>query len=73
MKTRVLFTIACFTAGFITAWFVINSRVIQPQHIKVEYYLELKPNDRVIIEDTHGNIIQCHTDSIPSVLLKDNL
>jgi hypothetical protein len=73
MKTNVLFTITCFTAGIVTGWFIANSNVEQPQHIKVEYYLELKPNNKAIIEDVHGNTIQCDMDSIPAVLLKDNL
>ena len=73
MKTNILFTITCFTAGIVTGWFITDSNVNQPQHIKVEYYLELKPNDKAIIEDVHGNTIQCDMDSIPAVLLKDNL
>jgi hypothetical protein len=73
MKTNILFTITCFTAGIVTGWFIADFNVNQPQHIKVEYYLELKPNDKAIIEDVHGNTIQCDMDSIPAVLLKDNL
>jgi hypothetical protein len=71
-----LFIVVYFAIGLFGGWLLgsiapINS--MKPQHIKVEYYLELKPNDKAIIEDVHGNTIQCDMDSIPAVLLKDNL
>ena len=42
------------------------------KHIDTEYFLELKPKS-VIIESIDGYIYECHIDSIPAVLLRDNL
>lgn len=43
-----------------------------PKGNKIEYYLELQ-DDSAIVESKHGNVYRCHADSIPSVLLRDNL
>lgn len=50
----------------------IGSARTESQHIKTEYYLELKPNS-VLIEDVHGNFITCPYERIPEILMKDNL
>ena len=42
------------------------------KHIDTEYFLELKPKS-VIIESIDGYIYECPIDSIPAVLLRDNL
>ena len=42
------------------------------RHIKTEYFLELKPNS-VMIESADGYLYECPLDSLPTVLLKDNL
>ena len=42
------------------------------KHIDTEYFLELKQNS-VVIESIDGYIYECPLDSIPAVLLKDNL
>ena len=42
------------------------------KHIDTEYFLELKPK-AVIIESIDGYIYECPIDSIPAVLLRDNL
>lgn len=42
------------------------------RHIKTEYFLELKPNS-VMIESADGYLYECPLDSLPIVLLKDNL
>ena len=52
---------------------VIGSNRSNPQHIKAEYYLELKPDGSAIIEDCGGNTIVCPIDSISAVIIKDNL
>lgn len=74
MKTTVLFTITCFTAGIITGWYSADSRVKHPQHVKPEYYVELKPNGSAVIEDTHGcTYLSPDIDGISLVILKENL
>ena len=44
----------------------------ESQHIKAEYYIELKHNS-VLIEDIHGNVITCPYDKISETLIKNNL
>lgn len=75
-KRNSLFVVTYFAIGLFGGWLIgsiapVNG--LKPTHIKAEYYLELRPNDRAIIEDRYGNTIQCHMDSIPAVLLRDNL
>jgi len=43
-----------------------------PKGNKIEYYLELQ-DDNAIVESKHGEVYKCHADSIPSVLMQDNL
>jgi hypothetical protein len=42
------------------------------KHVDTEYFLELKPKS-VMIESIDGYIYECPIDSIPAVLLRDNL
>ena len=42
------------------------------KHVDTEYFLELKQNS-VVIESIDGYIYECPIDSLPAVLLKDNL
>ena len=73
MKTNNLMIIAYLTVGLLSGWLIANSRIKQAQHIDTEYYLELRPDDSVIIEGLDGHTYVCPIDSIPVVLLKDNL
>lgn len=52
--------------------YVMGSIRAKAEHVKTEYYLELKPNS-VVIESIDGYLIECPLDSIASVLEKDNL
>ena len=73
-KRSLLFVVSYVTIGIIIGWLVAKSKEQpQPQHVNVEYYIELKPNDIAVIEDRHGNTFLCHMDSISSVLTQDNL
>lgn len=73
-KRNVMFVVGYFTVGLLGGWLIAKSKEQpQPQHVNVEYYIELKPNDSVVIEDRHGNTYTCPTNSIPEVLIKDNL
>jgi len=51
---------------------VIGSINTKAKHIKTEYFIELKPNS-VMIEAADGYLYECPLDSLPAVLLKDNL
>ena len=71
-KKLALLVTLVFGLGILSG-LVIGSLRSNPQHIKAEYYLELKPDGSAIIEDCGGNTIVCPMDSIPAVLLRDNL
>jgi muramoyltetrapeptide carboxypeptidase LdcA involved in peptidoglycan recycling len=51
---------------------VVGSIRTKSQHIKTEYFIELK-HETVLIEDTEGNIITCPFNDISKALLRDNL
>lgn len=75
-KRNSLMAVGLFSLGLFGGWLLgsiapVNG--LKQTHIKAEYYLELRPNDLVIIEDCAGNTIKCKTDDIPAVLLRDNL
>lgn len=73
-KRNALFVVAYFSVGLIGGWLIAKSKEQpQPQHVNVEYYIELKADGSAVIEDRHGNTHQCPTNSIPQVLIKDNL
>jgi hypothetical protein len=52
--------------------YVMGSIRAKAEHVKTEYYLELRPNS-VVIESIDGYLIECPMDSIASVLERDNL
>lgn len=75
-KRNALFVVSYFAIGLFGGWIMgsiapVNG--LKPAHIKAEYYLELKPDNTVMIEDCAGNTIVCPMDSIPAALLRDNL
>ena len=43
------------------------------EHVKPEYFIELKSDGSAIIEGLDRHTYQCPLDSIPAVLLRDNL
>lgn len=72
MEKRIaLLVTVVFGIGMVGGLFIGSART-ESQHIKTEYYLELKPNS-VLIEDVHGNFITCPYERIPEILMKDNL
>lgn len=71
-KKLALLVTLVFGLGILSG-LVIGSMRSDAQHIKTEYYLELKSDGSAIIEDREGNTIVCPIDSIPAVLLRDNL
>lgn len=45
---------------------------VAPKGTKMEYFLELQ-GDSAILETKYGVVYKCHADSIPNVLMQDNL
>ena len=70
-KKLSLLVVLILALGMFTGY-VMGSIRAKAQHVKTEYYLELRPNS-VVIEGIDGHLIECPMDSIPSVLVKDNL
>jgi hypothetical protein len=74
MKSN-LFVVAYFTVGLLSGWIIGSVKPVKglkPSNIKAEYYLELQ-GDNAIVEDIGGYTYECPIDSIPAVLVKDNL
>ena len=70
-KKLSLLVVLIFALGVFTGY-VMGSIRAKAEHVKTEYYLELRPNS-VIIESIDGYLIECPMDSIASVLERDNL
>lgn len=70
-KKLSLLVVLVFALGVFTGY-VMGSIRAKAEHVKTEYYLELRPNS-VIIESIDGYLIECPMDSIASVLERDNL
>jgi len=45
----------------------------RPVHVVPEYFIELKQDGSAVIEGLDRHTYECPLDSIPSVLLRDNL
>jgi hypothetical protein len=69
-RTALLIT-GVFAIGMFSG-IAIGSIRTKSQHIKTEYFIELK-HETVLIEDTDGNIITCPFNDISEALLRDNL
>ena len=72
MDKKVLIVFAGVFAIGLGTGLVISSKRIESQHIKTEYFIELKHHN-VLIEDIHGNTISCPYEKIGQILIKDNL
>ena len=73
LKWAIASVVVSFGSGlFIGAAYTYNPRIQSPMGNKIEYYLELQ-GDNAIVESRHGKVYTCPADSIPSVLLMDNL
>lgn len=70
-KKLSLLVVLVFALGVFTGY-VMGSIRAKAEHVKTEYYLELRPNS-VVIESIDGYLIECPMDSIASVLERDNL
>ena len=72
MDKKLSLLITMILAMGIVVGYVMGSIRAKAEHVKTEYYLELRPNS-VVIESIDGYLIECPLDSIASVLERDNL
>ncbi len=77
-KRNSLFVVSYFALGLFGGWLIGSIKpvpgIVPQQHIKTEYYLELKGDGSAVIEDCGGNTYTCpRIEDIPNVLIKDNL
>jgi ACR3 family arsenite efflux pump ArsB len=72
MDKKLSLLITLILAMGIVVGYVMGSIRAKAEHVKTEYYLELRPNS-VVIESIDGYFIECPLDSIASVLERDNL
>jgi ACR3 family arsenite efflux pump ArsB len=72
MDKKLSLLITLIVAMGIFVGYVMGSIRAKAEHVKTEYYLELRPNS-VVIESIDGYLIECPMDSIASVLERDNL
>lgn len=72
MDKKLSLLVTLIVAMGIFVGYVMGSIRAKAEHVKTEYYLELRPNS-VVIESIDGYLIECPLDSIASVLERDNL
>jgi len=72
MDKKLSLLVTLILAMGIVVGYVMGSIRAKAEHVKTEYYLELRPNS-VVIESIDGYLIECPLDSIASVLERDNL
>jgi ACR3 family arsenite efflux pump ArsB len=72
MDKKLSLLVTLILAMGIFVGYVMGSVRAKAEHVKTEYYLELRPNS-VVIESIDGYLIECPMDSIASVLERDNL
>ena len=71
-KRNALFVVTYFAIGLFGGWLIGAVAYHHPRHVDTEYYIELK-GDSAIIEGLDRHTYFCPIDSIPAVLLRDNL
>lgn len=69
-KTSILVCVVLFIG--LAGGYTLGTLKAVGKHVNTEYFIELKQNS-VIIESIDGYIYECPIDSIPVVLLRDNL
>lgn len=68
-----LMVVAYFTVGLIGGWLICSTVNHHPRNIDPEYFIELKSDGSAIIEGLDRHTYTCPVDSIPVVLVRDNL
>jgi hypothetical protein len=71
-KRNALFVVTYFAMGLFGGWLIGAVAYHHPRHVDTEYFIELK-GESAVIEGLDRHTYTCPIDSIPSVLIKDNL
>lgn len=71
-KRLALLVTIVFGMGILSGLLIGAARQHQTRHVDTEYFIELKGNS-AIIEGLDRHTYFCPIDSIPAVLLRDNL
>lgn len=71
-KRQALFAISYCLMGLFGGWLISTVTYHHARNVEPEYFIELK-GDSAIIEGLDRHTYHCPIDSIPAVLLKDNL
>lgn len=71
-KIALLVTLV-FGLGILSGLLIGAIRQHQTRHVDPEYFIELKEDGSAIIEGLDRHTYFCPIDSIPAVLLRDNL
>jgi hypothetical protein len=69
---KVLTAVSYITLGVVVGLLIGSTTQHRTRHVDTEYFIELKGNS-AIIEGLDRHTYFCPIDSIPSVLIKDNL
>jgi hypothetical protein len=72
-KRNSLFVVAYFTVGLIGGWLISSTVNHHPRNVEPEYFIELKSDGSAVIEGLDRHTYTCPVDSIPVVLVRDNL
>ena len=62
-----------FAVGLFGGWLIGAVAYHHARHVEPEYFIELKSDGSAVIEGLDRHTYQCPIDSIPSVILRDNL
>jgi hypothetical protein len=72
-KRNALLVASVFGIGLIGGWLIGAVAYHHPRYVDAEYFIELKNDGSAIIEGLDRHTYHCPVDSIPAVLLRDNL
>jgi hypothetical protein len=71
-KRNALFVVTYFAIGLFGGWLITTAVQHRTRHVDPEYFIELR-GDSAVIEGLDRHTYTCPIDSIPAVLLRDNL
>lgn len=72
-KRNALFVVTYFAIGLFGGWLIGAVAYHHPRHVDAEYFIELKNDGSAVIEGLDRYTYHCPVDSIPAVLVRDNL
>jgi hypothetical protein len=72
-KRNALLVASVFGIGLIGGWLIGAVAYHHTRYVDAEYFIELKNDGSAVIEGLDRHTYHCPVDSIPAVLIKDNL